>query len=200
MNCTKLTHLSLTGVQAFLREDLLAFCRDAPPEFNEHQRDVFCVFSNNGVTKLRTHLNQQKIAEDAAALEAGSTAASAGDNIANIHELGNDSLGNNPSVMYVDVHGGFPQGSASNARPSPPMPLPYGTAYQHVHPHTHHSLLSQSAPATTGGAAWAGGGTPVMINTSGGAQHVTGMMGATILDDQDVDEDDAFGEGSELME
>jgi len=32
----------------------------------------------------------------------------------------------------------------------------------------------------------------------GGAQHVTGMMGATILDD--VDEgDEAFGEGSEIM-
>jgi len=30
-SCPRLTHLSLTGVQAFLREDLEAFCRDAPP-------------------------------------------------------------------------------------------------------------------------------------------------------------------------
>jgi F-box and leucine-rich repeat protein GRR1 len=30
-NCHKLTHLSLTGVQAFLRSDLEAFCREAPP-------------------------------------------------------------------------------------------------------------------------------------------------------------------------
>lgn len=30
-NCQKLTHLSLTGVQAFLRNDLEQFCRDAPP-------------------------------------------------------------------------------------------------------------------------------------------------------------------------
>lgn len=28
--CPKLTHLSLTGVTAFLREDLEKFCRDAP--------------------------------------------------------------------------------------------------------------------------------------------------------------------------
>jgi len=54
-----LTHLSLTGVQAFLREDLLVFCREAPPEFNDHQRDVFCVFSGNGVTRLRDYLNQE---------------------------------------------------------------------------------------------------------------------------------------------
>ncbi|KAL5116858.1 SCF ubiquitin ligase complex subunit [Pleosporales sp. CAS-2024a] len=56
-NCPRLTHLSLTGVQAFLRDDLLVFCREAPPEFNEHQRDVFCVFSGVGVTRLRVFLN-----------------------------------------------------------------------------------------------------------------------------------------------
>ncbi|KAH8719211.1 hypothetical protein GQ44DRAFT_688079 [Phaeosphaeriaceae sp. PMI808] len=56
-NCPRLTHLSLTGVQAFLREDLLMFCREAPPEFNEHQRDVFCVFSGLGVSRLRASLN-----------------------------------------------------------------------------------------------------------------------------------------------
>ncbi|KAF2476975.1 RNI-like protein [Lindgomyces ingoldianus] len=56
-NCPRLTHLSLTGVQAFLREDLIVFCRDAPAEFNDHQRDVFCVFSGIGVTRLRNHLN-----------------------------------------------------------------------------------------------------------------------------------------------
>ena len=29
--CPRLTHLSLTGVPAFLRDDLDRFCRDAPP-------------------------------------------------------------------------------------------------------------------------------------------------------------------------
>lgn len=55
-SCPRLTHLSLTGVQAFLREDLSAFCRDAPPEFTEHQRNVFLVFSGDGVKNLRRYL------------------------------------------------------------------------------------------------------------------------------------------------
>lgn len=58
-NCPRLTHLSLTGVQAFLREDLIVFCREAPPEFNDHQRDVFCVFSGVGVNRLRGYLNAE---------------------------------------------------------------------------------------------------------------------------------------------
>ena len=29
-NCPRLTHLSLTGVQAFLRDDITIFCREAP--------------------------------------------------------------------------------------------------------------------------------------------------------------------------
>ena len=57
-HCPRLTHLSLTGVQAFLREDLTRFCRDAPPEFTHPQRDVFCVFSGDGVTRLRDYLNR----------------------------------------------------------------------------------------------------------------------------------------------
>ena len=81
--CPKLTHLSLTGVQAFfLREDLIKFCREAPPgtdapkfiylpfdsislltalvEFTDHQRNVFCVFSGEGVNRLRTYLNENE--------------------------------------------------------------------------------------------------------------------------------------------
>jgi hypothetical protein len=56
INCPRLTHLSLTGVPDFLREDLVGFCRPPPQEFNPHQRDVFCVFSGPGVAKLRKHL------------------------------------------------------------------------------------------------------------------------------------------------
>ncbi|KAK0727581.1 hypothetical protein B0T26DRAFT_638275 [Lasiosphaeria miniovina] len=59
-SCPRLTHLSLTGVQAFLRDDLEAFCRDAPPEFTDHQRQVFCVFSGLGVVNLRKYLNQER--------------------------------------------------------------------------------------------------------------------------------------------
>lgn len=63
-NCPRLSHLSLTGVQAFLREDLLVFCREAPTDFNDHQREVFCVFSGNGVGRLRYYLNQQEAADN----------------------------------------------------------------------------------------------------------------------------------------
>jgi F-box and leucine-rich repeat protein GRR1 len=56
--------LSLTGVQAFLHEDLTAFCREAPPEFTHQQREVFCVFSGEGVNRLRAYLNRERIQYD----------------------------------------------------------------------------------------------------------------------------------------
>ncbi|KAJ5106669.1 hypothetical protein N7456_003344 [Penicillium angulare] len=57
-NCPRLTHLSLTGVPDFLNTALTAFCREAPEEFTQQQRDVFCVFSGEGVIRLRDYLNQ----------------------------------------------------------------------------------------------------------------------------------------------
>ncbi|KLJ11379.1 SCF E3 ubiquitin ligase complex F-box protein grrA [Blastomyces silverae] len=60
-SCPRLTHLSLTGVQAFLREELTAFCREAPPEFTQQQREVFCVFSGEGVSALRDFLNRAAV-------------------------------------------------------------------------------------------------------------------------------------------
>ncbi|KAG8534043.1 uncharacterized protein KY384_000886 [Bacidia gigantensis] len=62
-HCPKLTHLSLTGVEAFHNDPALtSFCREAPPEFTEHQRHVFCVFSGDGVNRLRNHLNESSAA------------------------------------------------------------------------------------------------------------------------------------------
>ncbi|KAF2432036.1 RNI-like protein [Tothia fuscella] len=58
-NCPRLTHLSLTGVQAFLHDEFTVFCRPAPDEFNDHQRDVFCVFSGTGVSRLRDYLRTE---------------------------------------------------------------------------------------------------------------------------------------------
>ena len=43
---------------AFLTPELTQFCREAPPEFTDQQRSVFCVFSGNGVANLREHLTQ----------------------------------------------------------------------------------------------------------------------------------------------
>ncbi|PYH43194.1 uncharacterized protein BP01DRAFT_417403 [Aspergillus saccharolyticus JOP 1030-1] len=57
-SCPRLTHLSLTGIHAFYsREDLTMHCREAPPEFTPQQREVFCVFSGDGVNQLRNQLN-----------------------------------------------------------------------------------------------------------------------------------------------
>jgi len=61
LNCPRLTHLSLTGVVDFLREDLVQFCRSPPEEFNPHQRDVFCVFSGRGVFELRQYLQDNYV-------------------------------------------------------------------------------------------------------------------------------------------
>ncbi|KAL7931313.1 RNI-like protein [Trichoderma chlorosporum] len=63
-SCPRLTHLSLTGVAAFQRDEFQPFCRQAPPEFTQHQRDVFCVFSGNQVSKFRDFLNTAPQFED----------------------------------------------------------------------------------------------------------------------------------------
>lgn len=54
----RLTHLSLTGVPAFRRPDLQAMCRAPPKEFNQHQRQSFCVYSGRGVHELRRFLQR----------------------------------------------------------------------------------------------------------------------------------------------
>lgn len=56
-NCPRLTHLSLTGILAFLRREITQYCRDPPPDFTELQKSSFCVFSGHGVVKLRNYLD-----------------------------------------------------------------------------------------------------------------------------------------------
>ncbi|EGX89027.1 Cyclin-like F-box [Cordyceps militaris CM01] len=56
-SCPRLSHLSLTGVPAFQGDDFSPFCREAPPEFTNHQRNVFCVFSGSQVSRFRDFLN-----------------------------------------------------------------------------------------------------------------------------------------------
>ncbi|KAI5804372.1 hypothetical protein EDC01DRAFT_416780 [Geopyxis carbonaria] len=64
-HCQRLTHLSLTGVEAFYRQkEFTQFCRSPPKEFNENQRAVFCVFSGHGVKQLRQFLNNMKAREE----------------------------------------------------------------------------------------------------------------------------------------
>lgn len=222
-----LTHLSLTGVQAFLRDDLLSFCRDAPPEFNDHQRDVFCVFSGHGVTRLREHLNDQR------SYHSGSESLTP--SVVNGSEMGIDDpddqnidseSGTNTPVMNVNVMGTHPSGmtpvapgpSHSNSTALFQQAMQNNNNWAPQMPNSTHAILqgggpglSQSAPASTGGAVWVGGSTnahgqqqpppPPMHGHGhghGNAQQVTGMLGATVLDD--VDEgDETFGDESELM-
>ncbi|KAG0003325.1 SCF ubiquitin ligase complex subunit [Modicella reniformis] len=56
--CNKLTHLSVTGVPAFMSPKYQKFCRVPPTEFTAHQRDVFCVFSGKGVRELRQFMQE----------------------------------------------------------------------------------------------------------------------------------------------
>ncbi|KAK0958137.1 SCF ubiquitin ligase complex subunit [Friedmanniomyces endolithicus] len=115
-NCLKLTHLSLTGVQAFLRDDLLSFIREAPSEFNNHQRDVFCVFSGGGVSRLREYLNQEKALALASGDSDSVTPSMAGgdDDMGLDGEMDGDgtgdSDGSNTPVISLDVHGSHPPG------------------------------------------------------------------------------------------
>ena len=65
----KLNHLSLTGVPAFRKAELQAFCRAPPADFNTPQRQAFCVYSGDGVKRLRAYLQDlfnsiNEIAED----------------------------------------------------------------------------------------------------------------------------------------
>lgn len=64
--CPKLTHLSLTGISPFLRPDIRQYCRPPPDEFTPHQKSLFCVFSGNGVKKLRDHLTKLFTADELA--------------------------------------------------------------------------------------------------------------------------------------
>jgi len=209
-NCPKLTHLSLTGVQAFLRDDLLTFCREAPPEFNDHQRDVFCVFSGGGVSRLRDHLNEEKA--HALAGEVSTPSENSDDLGLDDYTGDPDSDGSNTPVINIDVHGSHPVGATPIARPAGPASGP-GMLFANLpHNQTHWQLntaagpshLSQSAPATTGPVIWPSNVSGQSVyqqplhGAGGSAQHVTGMMGATILDDLE-EGDEAFGEDSEIM-
>lgn len=231
-NCPKLTHLSLTGVQAFLREDLLSFCRDAPPEFNDHQRDVFCVFSGHGVARLRDHLNDAKNYHSGADSNAAT--------LANGSEIGMDDVddqnidsesGSNTPLWNVNVTGTHPPGMTPIAPGPNPNAMFHADHHHNQHnnnqnnhwtpqmgnnnntqPHQAGPHLSQSAPASTGSTLWAGSNNTNQTSIPppppahgpgpgpghGNAQQVTGMLGATVLDD--VDEgDETFGDESELM-
>ncbi|KAF9273449.1 SCF ubiquitin ligase complex subunit [Mortierella alpina] len=75
-HCSKLTHLSLTGVPAFISPRYQKFCRAPPAEFTPHQREVFCVFSGKGVRELRQYMQENELAMSSAANNMASIRAS----------------------------------------------------------------------------------------------------------------------------
>ncbi|KAF2231343.1 RNI-like protein [Viridothelium virens] len=153
-NCPRLTHLSLTGVQAFLREELIHFCREAPAEFNDHQRDVFCVFSGPGVGRLRAYLNEE------------ATASNAYDGETTMFDDGGEDGPDPP------IGGGVMLGDGAADHPDHQFGY-HGVAIGDGHPHPHSQAQAQGG-----------------VNVNG----LMGAMGATA-----IDEDEEFGEGSEIM-
>lgn len=56
-SCPRLVHLSLTGVQEFMNSRLRLLSRKPSDELTEHQKQLFCVFSGTGISRLRSQLN-----------------------------------------------------------------------------------------------------------------------------------------------
>ncbi|KAI9833017.1 MAG: hypothetical protein M1819_003849 [Sarea resinae] len=177
-HCPRLTHLSLTGVQAFLREELTVFCREAPPEFNEHQRDVFCVFSGDGVKRLRNYLNQEALQ-----YETDGT----------MYDDNDNDLDDNNSVSLTHTQ-------SNNADV-------VNHTLGHIDPHQHHHVVIDGN-ATAGAAGEQDQGGVLIdeddIDDEDGHPDVVvaGMLHATALggdgDGEAEDLDDEFGEESEL--
>jgi len=175
-NCTKLTHLSLTGVQAFLRDDLLSFCREAPVEFNNHQRDVFCVFSGGGVGRLREYLNQEKALALADNDTDSVTPSMAGeDDMGDDGDNTGDSEGSNTPVISLNVHSTHPAGGTPvlhGPREGSVSGVLFANPHHVIWQHDGHgndgagsstARLSQSAPSSSqsfGPHLWGGTGGP----------------------------------------
>jgi hypothetical protein len=147
--CPKLTHLSLTGVTAFLREDLEKFCREAPADFTEHQRQVFCVFSGPGVTGLKHFLNNKP---EFAAYHATSHGASQPVQLPPDLEEENDVVEDDDMGDGSEIALGPDNDEAQNPNnlPIPPPPLPpLHQTNGWVHPAADHTTTSQSAPTNS---------------------------------------------------
>lgn len=121
----RLTHLSLTGVPAFRRPELQAMCRAPPKDFNDHQRQAFCVYSGKGVNDLRKYL-QHVYSDEQLAAEFGQLEPRA------MNALGG--FGEHPGVETA-----MSQWTAHHAHYAPATfgggPGAAGIAYAHAQPH-----------------------------------------------------------------
>lgn len=224
-------------MQAFLRDDLTVFCREAPGEFNDHQREVFCVFSGTGVARLREYLNGGGTAMETGIVdsdEEGGPAPPTHRQLPQPHPnqmqwqqgaVGQDDgmededmeddgeatpveLQEEPQHPIVNVHVHSTPGPSNSQMIPSPNASPYTGFARSAS--TDAVVSTGSRDESGGGALWAvgpsyaqqsssrpaGGSGHVTRTASGEAQHVTGMMGAAMLDDVD---DETFGEESEIF-
>jgi F-box and leucine-rich repeat protein GRR1 len=217
-NCPRLTHLSLTGVQAFLRDDLTVFCREAPAEFNEHQREVFCVFSGNGVARLREYLNGASGPGVETSMGNDSDDDNDGATLRNhpllpppppAHHQNNYTIlhtWHNPEFHHQDIEDEDmdDDGDGDGAEtPNDGVGVGVGTLDASVAAAAHNLVFDLDAQSLLdgpaqhdgvsvvvgGGAGGGSGGGALWAGGSGEAQHVIGMMSAAILDDVDDDDD-----------
>ncbi|KAI5919051.1 hypothetical protein F4810DRAFT_703842 [Camillea tinctor] len=164
--CPKLTHLSLTGVPAFLRDDLESFCREAPSDFTEHQRAVFCVFSGNGVVGLRRYLSsREEFAEYHEARPSFTrripppppnggpvpVPMADMDNFEDVDGGEDDDMGDGSEIA---LDNGAPGGADDLMPTLPPLPPPQllGMAFPHSHPPTLpslHTVMHHTNPFST---------------------------------------------------
>ncbi|KAI5475375.1 F-box and leucine-rich repeat protein GRR1 [Pseudohyphozyma bogoriensis] len=139
----KLTHLSLTGVRAFLRADLQRWCRAPPKEFNSHQRASFCVYSGTGVQSLRRYLRH--IAQDGIIPPPLELTPQTLDQLPTLIGGLAAGIGNNG---HAQGHRRRPPNAAAAAvnHLGHPIPNNAGLFAQHPHPHVHHGFAVGTLP------------------------------------------------------
>ena len=142
-------------------------------EFTDHQRHVFCVFSGDGVNKLRHYLDA---------------------NSATIYDNALTGPGGFPENgdMPNGLGGGLGIGGAAGPNAANPVPYPYAAGGNPHHPHHPHAAIGghqQFIPPPLNAQ-------QDEFNTNDGA-HVVDMMQDVVIQDQDEDMDD--GEDTGLM-
>ncbi|RMD40845.1 hypothetical protein DV735_g4269, partial [Chaetothyriales sp. CBS 134920] len=168
-------------LKAFLREDLTRFCRDAPPEFTHPQRDVFCVFSGEGVQRLRDYL--LRLAADEAERE--SRDAIDESLLDGVDSPGADTMSEDGTIDGIDhpmdaiqfqQRGGYQHFAAPSVRPRPRSMHELPTAFHVDLPlfpseqMTRIGLWTPSEPITTDVRTEIGLGNPNLLGS--GSSHI----------------------------
>jgi F-box and leucine-rich repeat protein GRR1 len=160
-----------------LHDEFTVFCREAPPEFNDHQRDVFCVFSGHGVTRLRDYLNAE-----AANHPYDTEGTMYDDSLAE-----DDGNANGTQQWVLQQHAQHPPQAGMTLLPPPPPPLSQAPPL-HQQPFTQHPQQAALPPLQIP--------PHPQPNDTGSPNAMSPTNDAPLtLDDDEVN----FGEGSEIL-